>query len=387
MFKPEIKLTHRQIEAPILRNSLERLLNSLWYSPRAYSACWGYLLSPLAWLYGCITQYKKRSALAGQKTDPPPPARVVVVGNITAGGTGKTPLLIALASALCAEGRRVGILSRGYGGSYIERGGRPQWVSCDSDPDEVGDEAVLIAQSLQRDAGLDCPVVVCPDRLQAMHWLCQQRPCEILLADDGLQHYRLPRHIELAVIDGARGLGNGKLLPAGPLRESPERLATVDAIICNGQPHAKLASALATVNTPRYTMALTTRGLRPINRAASDGSETLASLRQRDCNIHAVAGIGNPARFFNTLREDLPAAKLSEHRYPDHYRYSEKDFHYSEESHSGAGQSAIVMTTKDAVKCYRFADNIDTPIYALEVSAEIDTGLYQRIRQQLDHCQ
>jgi tetraacyldisaccharide 4'-kinase len=247
---------------------------------------------------------------------------VIIVGNLTVGGSGKTPLVIWLARFLKQQGRRPGIVTRGYGGAAAEW---PQTVTPESDPDAVGDEPVLLA----REAG--CPVVADPDRARAARRLAQTLGCDIVVSDDGLQHYRLARDLEIAVIDGTRRFGNGRCLPAGPLREPRSRLSAVDARVTLGQPQAG-----------EWGMALVTRSFHRL-----EAPETTAGTeRFRDRPVHAVAGIGHPARFFDHLRG--LGLDVVEHPFPDHHRYRAEELQFRD-----GGE--ILMTQKDAVKCERLA--------------------------------
>ncbi len=314
------------------RARLEGLLHRLWYggSPLAW------LLAPLSLPY-CLVATARRLAyrrgwLASQTVGVP----VVVVGNLSVGGTGKTPLVLWLAQFLGRAGYRVGIVGRGYGGRDTRR---PQDVAAGSDPGRVGDEAVLLAARSGR------PVVVCRDRVAAARRLVAAHGCDLVLADDGLQHYRLARTLEIAVVDGWRGHGNRLCLPAGPLREPVGRLRDVDFEIVNGGQGAG-------------AMRLQVTGVEPVGRAG----ETARLADFGAGPVHAVAGIGHPRRFFALLR----AAGLSviEHAFPDHhaYRAAELDF--------GDGLP-VLMTGKDAVKCRAF----DQPgLWSVQVEARPDAG-------------
>jgi tetraacyldisaccharide 4'-kinase len=249
---------------------------------------------------------------------------VIVVGNITAGGTGKTPLVIWLVQFLRARGWRPGIVSRGHGGD-----GTMREVPPGADPREAGDEPVLLAQR----AG--CPVWVGRDRLAAALALRARHPeCNVLISDDGLQHYRLGRDIEIAVVDGQRGLGNRLMLPAGPLREPASRLGEVDAVVVNGDGPANVRNAqLMTLEASAL------RNLRDPARAREAGEF-------RGQRLHAVAGIGNPGRFFAALRH--LGLQFEAHAFPDHHPFEESDLDFP-------GAQAVLMTEKDAIKCRRFA--------------------------------
>jgi tetraacyldisaccharide 4'-kinase len=279
-------------------------------------------------------------------------APVIVVGNITVGGTGKTPLVLWLASFLSQHGMRPGIVSRGYGGEAAH----PRPVPAFADPAHFGDEPVLLAQRSR------CPVWVGHDRLDAGRALLAAQPsCDVVLSDDGLQHYRLARDAELAVIDGARGLGNGLMLPAGPLREPASRLREVDAVVVNGPPHE--------IDHARRVVALRLEGRQFHNVLNPDhvvGPEYFQ--RQR---VLAVAGIGNPARFFSHLNG--LGMTFEARAFPDHHAYTADDL-------DDAGNDAVVMTEKDAVKCAAFARETH---WALRVDAVPDPELGELVLRRL----
>lgn len=257
------------------------------------------------------------------------PRPVIIVGNLTVGGSGKTPLVIWICEQLRALGLAPGIILRGYGGSAAQSAG-VQRVDTHSDPLVVGDEALLLA----RRTGV--PVVIGRDRVAAAREL-SRAPIDVIVADDGLQHLRLARDLELVVIDATRGLGNGRLLPAGPLRESTARLAQVQALILNGEVGNGM-SLPAGGAVPRFHMRLAGEQL-----VALDGSGRqmpLSSLQGRA--VHAVAGIGDPARFFRQLRAAGLAA--SEHPFPDHHVYQREQLLFTD-------GLPLLMTEKDAVKC------------------------------------
>ncbi len=294
-------------------------------------------LYPLAWLYRFIAEQRRRGAWQAMKS--PIPVPVVVVGNITAGGTGKSPLTAMLARLLADEGWRPVILTRGYGGKSDRY---PLQVLSETPAWEAGDEPVMLAEQ----AG--CPVVVDPDRNQAALWALEQGLGNVMLCDDGLQHYRLPRDIELAVFDGQRGLGNGALIPVGPLREGPERLESVDFVITNGGWLSNLA------HEQQYTMTLVPTAIRHL---ATGRLMPLDEIRGKP--VMAVAGIGNPGRFFDTLRS--LGAQVAERALPDHHRFRPEDLQCD------AGQW-LVMTAKDAVKCRELAPE---NAWVLEVQAQL----------------
>lgn len=278
---------------------------------------------------------------------------VIVVGNISVGGTGKTPMVLWLANFLRAHGFHPGIISRGYGGHADS----PVAVGAGGDPGMLGDEPVLLAMKS------GCPVWVGRDRVAAGKALLQAHPeCDVLLSDDGMQHYRLGRDIEIAVVDGERRFGNGFLLPAGPLRESVARLHAVDAVVVNG---GGLETGMKLDN--EFGMQL--EGgvfynlLDPARRAEAGDF--------RGKNVHAVAGIGNPRRFFSHLRG--LGLEFEAHGFPDHHAYQPGELSY-------AGADALLMTEKDAVKCAGFADG---RFWALAVEAVLPPDFGQTILKKL----
>lgn len=279
------------------------------------------LLAPLSWLYCLLVFVRRVLYRAGLLRAIRLPVPVVVVGNLTVGGSGKTPLVVWLARFLRERGWRPGIVTRGYGGQARHW---PQTVTPESDPESVGDEPVLLA----RTAG--CPVIADPDRARAAGRLARLG-CNIVVSDDGLQHYRLARDLEIAVIDGARRFGNGRCLPAGPLREPVSRLDEVQARVTLGEARAG-----------EWPMALEARGF---HRLGAPGA-AVAADRFQSQPVHAVAGIGHPARFFDQLRR-LGIAVVP-HPFPDHHRFRERDLAFGDAHET-------VMTQKDAVKCERLA--------------------------------
>jgi tetraacyldisaccharide 4'-kinase len=270
------------------------------------------------------------------------PVPVIVVGNISVGGTGKTPLVLWLAQALRHKGYRPGIVTRGYGGSQ-----KVQPVEPNSDARHSGDEALLLA----RNSG--CAVWAGRDRVAAGKALLAAYPqCDVVISDDGLQHYRLRRDVELCVIDARRRFGNGLLLPAGPLRERLSRLRTVDAVVTNGD------SETPSWSSNQFAMHLC--GTRVIN---LQDRRRVVDARDLAGPVHAVAGIGNPQRFFDHLRK--LGVDIRPHPFPDHHAFTGVDLAF-------AGEAAVLMTEKDAVKCEEFARE---NFWFLPVEAQVDPRL------------
>ena len=301
-------------------------LQRAWYEKASGS----WLLAPLSLLYAGVVALRRRAYRQGWLRTRRMPVPVVVVGNLVAGGAGKTPVTLFLAEALKARGFRPGIVSRGYGG----RGGAsPRAVTPDATAADVGDEPLLLA----RRAG--CPVVVGRDRSAAARQLVSTG-VDVVLADDGLQHYRLERDFEVCVIDAERGFGNGWLLPAGPLREPLSRLAGVDAVMLNG-PAENDHSSLHEVAAYKSRFTLAARRAERV-----DGMESRALAEFAGRTVHAVAGIGNPSRFFRLLKSH--GLTVVEHPLPDHAPLSEAAI--DELLPAADRHSDVLMTEKDAVK-------------------------------------
>jgi tetraacyldisaccharide 4'-kinase len=303
---------------------------------------------PLAALFWLVSTLRRLAYRRGVLASARLPVPVVVVGNLTVGGAGKTPLVIWLARHLGDRGIRVGVLSRGYGG---DTRAFPVEVTATTDPGLVGDEPVLIALR----AG--CPVVVDPDRGRGARWLLERQPCDLLVADDGLQHYRLARDLEIVVVDGERRFGNGLLLPAGPLREGRGRLRTVDLVVVNGGVPQPGEHAMALRAREAWALA------QPENRRSLEA--------WRGQRVHAVAGIGNPERFFRML-EGLGLA-VDALPFPDHHAFRAADI-------DPPGGRPVLMTEKDAVKCRAFAGPRH---WVVPVDAEPDPGFIRRLDERL----
>ncbi|HVY07874.1 MAG TPA: tetraacyldisaccharide 4'-kinase [Burkholderiales bacterium] len=312
------------------------------------------LLTPLAAVYGATTALRRALYRAGLLPEIRLPVPVIVVGNIVAGGTGKTPLVLWLCNFLAAQGYRPGIVSRGYGG-----GGRTM-AARENAARSVGDEPALLAGKSS------CPVWVGTDRAEAALALLAANPgCNLIVSDDGLQHYRLQRDVEIAVVDATRGNGNGLLIPAGPLREGAGRLSRVDAVIVNGADRNGLQRGR---NPHTFAMALEGATLRNLLNPACQVEPGFF----RGKRVHAVAGIGNPARFFDQLH--ALGLEFTAHAFADHHEYTAAEVGF-------AGADAIVMTEKDAIKCRDFASEI---LWVLPVEARVDEALGRVILEKLN---
>jgi tetraacyldisaccharide 4'-kinase len=322
--------------------SLSETLQRRWYQDRPPS--WWAL--PVAALYRVVASVRRGLYQRGWKRSERLPAPVIVVGNITVGGAGKTPLVIALVEALRQQGFKPGVVSRGFGGSA--RG--PMLLDDDPDPRVTGDEPALIKLRTR------APVAVGRGRPQAARLLLDEG-VDVVIADDGLQHYALARDIEICVVDGDRRFGNARLLPAGPLREPLSRLREMDFVVCNGgEPQAgEIAMRLQAGDAF----------------ALSDPSSTRALASFAGQRVHAVAGIGNPARFFSTLRRH--DVRVIEHAFADHHAYAARDLRFDDDS-------PVLMTEKDAVKCRAFAQ---ANWWAVPVRAILPDEIFVRIPEKL----
>ena len=311
----------------------------VWYSNSVLSA----MLLPLSWLFRVIVVLRRAYYRLARRARGTSPAFVIVVGNITVGGTGKTPFLIWLAGQCRRRGLKTGIITRGYKGMHATPVAE---VDADSRVEEVGDEALLLARKTA------CPVVAGADRGRALAWLEQSIRPDVVLSDDGLQHYAMGRDFEIAVIDGEREFGNGRCLPAGPLREPPSRLQSCDLVVRNGpgDPHG-----LCFEVEPEELLALNLR----------EGRKPLQEFSGR--TVHAVAGVGNPGRFFRMLRR--AGVDIIEHAFPDHHAYVKADLDFGDDA-------PILMTEKDAVKCETF---LDSDIWYLPIIVQASAALEQRI--------
>ena len=324
-----------------------------WYKPQHPL---GALLAPLGWLYGLFAVLRRGAYRAGLRRSWQVGRPVVVIGNLCVGGAGKTPLVIAVAKLLARQGVRAGIVCRGYGGTANRW---PRQVRPDGDPERVGDEAVLLA----RRSGV--PVASGPNRIAAARILVRRSKCDVILSDDGLQHLQLARDVEIVVVDGVRGHGNGRCMPAGPLREPLSRLASVDLVVVNGKaPEGEDTPGKedARVVLPPRPEISGRGGARAVEGVWEDGPDMqlvagdAVSLLDAKVTrpldafhgapIHAVCGIGHAERFFSTLESH--GVTIVRHPFPDHHPFREEEIRFADDA-------PILMTEKDAVKCERFA--------------------------------
>lgn len=324
--------------------SLKTIFPQAW----AKQSAWLYAFLPLSWLYAAIHRLKiflyQQKILKSYRA----PVPVIVIGNITVGGSGKTPLIIELVSFLQqACGLKVGVISRGYGG----QGPFPQLVNADSSTQYVGDEPVLIVNATQ------AAMAVGPNRREAIELLMQQHTPDLILSDDGLQHLALQRDLEWIVVDIERGFGNQQLLPTGFLREPIQRLEGA-TVIEHG------AASQSPLN-----MHLFAGDLVPL---MADKASTSVPIQGQ--TIHAVAGIGYPKRFFDSLRQF--GFDVIEHEFADHHDYIPADLDFADDL-------AVITTAKDAVKFKDFAGFIDKNIWILPVQAKLSLDCYRLLHQQL----
>ncbi|MCQ8105290.1 tetraacyldisaccharide 4'-kinase [Methylomonas sp. SURF-2] len=302
-----------------MKAKITRWFEDAWYK-EMYISAW---LMPLSMFYVDAVRLRRFLYRTGLKKSVRLPVPVVIVGNLTVGGTGKTPLVIWLARLLKQHGYKPGVISRGYAGDENQQ---PLAVTANSDPRRVGDEALLLAKRC------DCPVVVAADRPAAGRQLLAENACDVIISDDGLQHFALRRDIEIVVIDGQRRFGNGYCLPVGPLREPPERVNSVDFVVVNA-PKELLEGELA----------MHCRGDKLVNLRTGE-TQALADFKNIPC--HAVAGIGNPQRFFDQLA--AAGLECQTHAFPDHHPFVADDLRFKDDR-------PVIMTEKDAVKCAGFA--------------------------------
>lgn len=321
-------------------------ITQIWYAPTWYQWIIVILLLPLSLLFWVISSLRRMAFRLGLKKTNKVNATVIVVGNISVGGTGKTPLVVYLVRLLEQQGYSVGVLTRGYGGKSESY---PLEVNQTSKVNAVGDEPMLMRQNLA------CPLVVDPLRSRGAKYLVEKQQCDVVICDDGLQHYALQRDIEIVVIDGKRRLGNQLLLPAGPLREGSWRLKQTDFIVINGE------KALS----DEYSMALQANEIINVK-----NPQLSCKLNELNVPLTAVAGIGNPQRFFSLL-EQFSFRITQTLSFVDHHHFKAEDF----------PDGGIIMTEKDAVKCRDFAqDNWWYLPVSATLSKKFDTALLEKLR-------
>ncbi len=323
-----------------MNKKLVKWFEDAWYK-EMYVSAW---FMPLSMLYVDAIRLRRFLYRIGVLKKTKLPVPVIIVGNITVGGTGKTPLVIWMVEFLKQHGYKPGVISRGYAGTASAN---PLAVTADSDPAQVGDEAVLLSKRCA------CPVVVGADRVAAGRQLLSMNACDVLISDDGLQHYALQRDIEIIVIDGQRRFGNGYCLPCGPLREPPERVKQVDLVVLNG------GDELLEGELPMQC-----KGQHLVNLKTGE-RKALSDFNGIACQ--AVAAIGNPSRFFAQLAK--AGLDCQPHAFPDHHPFIAADLQFKE-------QRPVIMTEKDAVKCARFASD---QYWYLPIDAELPEAFAQQL--------
>ena len=325
--------------------SIAQLIQDAWNN----QAKWLIVLRPLSWIYRAGFLLNKKLYQMGIKSSYQAPVPVMVIGNITVGGSGKTPLLIQLVNYLHSQNVRVGVISRGYGG----KGPFPAYVDLESVPDIVGDEPCLIVQST------GVPMVVGSNRQRSIEYLLSKHELDLIISDDGLQHLALERQIEWIVLDQNRGLGNQKLLPEGYLREPPSRLNTGTVIEHAAEPGSALNMHLE-VATPYLLNAVEGTPFNPAD------------------NFYAVVGIGFPQRFYKTL-DSMGIHQFQGHEFPDHYDYEITDLQFED-------GNPIITTEKDAVKLLPLLKqnpDFKREIWVVPVEAVLSPACYEVLHQQL----
>ncbi len=328
-------------DVPLL-SSLATQLPRLWYQRRLAPALWPLL--PLSWLFRLLSGLRRQLYRYGLLSSTRLAVPVIIVGNLTVGGSGKTPLTLWLVEQLQRQGWRPGIISRGYGSQQTEA----QAVTANTPASLAGDEPLLLARRST------VPVFIGRNRVAAGSALLSAHPeCNVLVADDGLQHYRLQRHLELVVFDG-RAAGNGQLLPAGPLREPLSRLTRASAVIWNTAPGQQLANC----PLPQFPMRLNAARFHALH----DPQQSCSADDLRGKRLHAIAGIGDPTRFFNSL--SALGLAFTPHAFPDHHAYGADDLCFED-------NATLLMTEKDAVKCAGLSRH---ETWVLPVSAQLEAA-------------
>jgi tetraacyldisaccharide 4'-kinase len=335
-----------------MRATLEKLANRIWYGRDTVGVLLSLLLWPLSLLVARVASRRHADYLRRQPLAVVP---VIVVGNVTVGGTGKTPLVTAIVERLKAQGFRPVVISRGYGAHPPQY---PFVVTAKSSVNDAGDEPLLIARATS------VPVIIDPDRLRALDCAVMQFDCDVVISDDGLQHYALPRDIEIVVADGERGLGNGLCIPAGPLREPMVRLEHVDIIVANGPIKDRRLGQAAGEQTRKVSMRMKVSSLYPL-------PSTSRPLPKPGQTVHVVAGIGNPERAFASVRE--AGFNVVAHAFADHHVFTAEELHFND-------YYPVVMTEKDAVKCAALPlENA----FALSVKAELPESFWRTLADKL----
>ena len=317
---------------------LREALVQAWYR----GAWWLYLLRPVEAVFRGLTALRRGMYRRGVLLAYKAPIPVVVVGNITVGGTGKTPTVIALVESLQQRGIRVGVISRGYGASDLAS---PHWVRNESTAMQCGDEALVIHRRT------NCACVVFPRRVEAAKALLAHDAVDVLISDDGLQHYALARDLEIALIDSERGTGNGFCLPAGPLREPVKRLQAVDYVLYRNGPNPQDAVCYDPVAL--------------VNVSSGERRPMIAGALGRE--VYAVAGLGQPEQFFESLRG--LGFQLEAHAFADHHPFAASDF-------AAMTDKPIIMTEKDAVKCVGLVGNNS---WYLEIQAQLPLKVVESV--------
>ncbi|MDA9614649.1 lipid A export permease/ATP-binding protein MsbA [Pseudomonadota bacterium] len=314
-----------------------------WYN----KSFWLYLLSPLTFIFSALVRWRKNSYKKNPSKVWNSDVPIVVVGNITMGGTGKTPLVKHIAAELKERGYKPGLVSRGYGGKFS---GTLE-VNKETTFKQTGDEAQLLSK-------LQIPFFIDKDRSRAARTLQEKHDCNVIISDDGLQHYKMDRKVEIAVIDGVRRLGNGMAFPAGPLREPKARLKEVDFIINNGGP-TEADEILMTLNPAKFVH---------LNSGKRYSVDNWPMHKQ----VHAVAGVGNPNRFFDLLSR--LGFEFDKNPFPDHHKYNKRDLYYLD-------HLPILMTEKDAAKCKHFNNS---KIWYLSIEAKIESQFIDRLEEKIN---
>lgn len=336
-------------------------LQNAWHS----NAKWIWLLSPLTGLFWLLSAIRRKCFTLGLIKQSIPQIPVIVVGNISVGGNGKTPLTLALVDYLHCAGYRPAVLSRGYGGSQKEF---PFLVMPHCDPAVVGDEPSLIAKRL------NCVVLIDPKRVRGCEFIANNTQANIIVCDDGLQHYAMARKVELCVVD-KRGLGNGYLMPMGPLREGSWRLDTVNLLIYNQgfSSTANLPMALVNASKPIFKMELKATAWVNVKTGEKFALQKAMSdeLPFNKNTVTAIAGIGDPQRFFDTLSMlHIETAKCI--AFDDHHAFTKTDI---------PPNGVVLMTEKDAVKCAKFAHK---NCWYLQIDAQLPTAFFEQIITDID---